>query len=165
MWKPIIAAVTVVIGASPAFAGYRAGLAGTNTAEAFEELYSSEVDGMSQEGVRPTTRCWPDYCATFMINTHGSVTLFISRNVLQSGEENRQVCFGNQTARICRFSTGLIVEQAYTDDQWIDTLTIARTFDAPAPPAPPPALSGSAPFKQAPFAKRTQSDPVPKGLY
>jgi hypothetical protein len=92
---------------------------------------------MAREGVRPTTRCWPDYCATYMMSTHNGVTVYEARNVLQSGEENRQICFNadSENTRICRFSTGLTIQQAYATNQWVTTLIISTTFDGPPPPS------------------------------
>ena len=81
--------------------------------------------------------CWPDYCATYMMSTHNGVTVYEARNVLQSGEENRQICFNadSENTRICRFSTGLTIQQTYATNQWVTTLTISTTFDGPPPPS------------------------------
>ena len=81
--------------------------------------------------------CWPDYCATYMMSTHNGVTVYEARNILQSGEENRQICFNadSENTRICRFSTGLTIQQTYATNQWVTTLTISTTFDGPPPPS------------------------------
>jgi hypothetical protein len=136
------AIVAALLALPPAFAGGNF----VNTTEAFEAEYSEDLNIMTSEGVRPTTRCWPDYCATYMSSSHNGVTVFEARNVLQSGEENRQICFtaDSETTRICRFSTGLTVSQTYATNQWVTTFTITSTFDAPPPPSP---VAPPAPYK------------------
>jgi hypothetical protein len=136
MLTRLASAIIAACALTPAFAGDNTP-SFANTAEAFEALYSEDLNVMAREGVRPTTRCWPDYCATYMMSTHNGVTVYEARNVLQSGEENRQICFNadSENTRICRFSTGLTIQQTYATNQWVTTLTISTTFDGPPPPS------------------------------